>query len=240
MLLNLFQNGLDGQAFIELIYFIIIWFISLTIHEYSHGYIAYKLGDPTAKNFGRLTINPVKHIDPIGLLMILIIGFGWAKPVPINPRYFKNPKKGMAISAAAGPISNILLAFIGALIYAILLHLFLYINFWNSVAVSALIFFNYFAMINVWFAVFNLIPIPPLDGSRIVSYFLPPRLHYYYNYIERYGFIILILLMNVGRLERMMPFLRYINIISGIQTVSGWILSGINYPINWIFSLFGG
>jgi len=219
---------------IQTLYFIPIVLITLTVHEFAHGYIAYKMGDYTASIMGRLTLNPIKHIDPIGLIMMIVVGFGWAKPVPINPRNFKNPKKGMALSALAGPVANIIMAIIGVLIYSILLRIFIAAQIFNTFAQSALIFFNYFAMLNVWFAVFNLIPIPPLDGSRIVSYFLPPKLYYYYNYVERYGFLVLIILIYGGRI---FPFL---NIIGGLQIVAGWILRGINAPINWIFSLFGG
>ena len=223
MLINFFRGGFKSQDFIMLIYFIIIWCITLTIHECAHGYTAYKMGDPTAKNFGRLTINPVKHIDPIGLIMILFIGFGWAKPVPINTRYFRNPRKGMAISAAAGPVSNILMAILGIIIYRFIWLIILKGGFYgfeygymsiNPVAMNALDFFSYFAMLNVWFAIFNLIPIPPLDGSRIVTYFLPYKWGYYYNYVERYGFLILFIGLWTGILSKPLNF--FIEIILNI------------------------
>jgi len=240
LLLRLLANGFTVEALIGILFFIPVFFITITVHECAHGYIAYKLGDPTARNLGRLTLNPIKHIDPIGLIMIAVIGFGWAKPVPIIPRYFKNPKSGMAISAAAGPVSNILMAIIGLLLYAILLQIFISANIVNVFAASALIFADYFATLNVWFAVFNLIPLPPLDGSRIVSYFLSPKLHYYYNYVERYGFLILILLLNMGRLGSRIWIFRYLDILSGLEILSTWVLRGLKVPINWIFSLFGG
>ena len=234
MLLRGLSNIDPVQMIIQMLYFIPIVLITLTIHEYAHAYIAYKMGDFTASAMGRLSLNPLKHIDPIGFLMMIIIGFGWAKPVPINPRNFRNPKKGMAFSALAGPASNIIMAIIGSIVYAILLRIFFYRGNYNTIAISALSFVSYFAQLNVWFAVFNLIPIPPLDGSRIVSYFLPPRLYYYYNYVERYGFIVLIIFIYAGRI---IPFL---NLMGGLQMISGWILHWINVPINWIFSLFGG
>ena len=223
-----------------MLYFIPIVLITLTIHEYAHAYVAFRMGDYTASAMGRLSLNPLKHIDPIGFILMIVVGFGWAKPVMINPRNFTNPKKGMALSAMAGPASNLIMAIVGALLYAILVRIFIYANFYNTVAQSALYFLNYFSMLNVWFAVFNLIPIPPLDGSRIVSYFLPPRLHYYYNYVERYGFIVLFILIYAGKYLNNIPVLKYLNIIAGLQIVAGWILYGINVPINWIFSLFGG
>lgn len=235
MLISLFESGFSGQVFMQIIYFIIIWCITLTIHECAHGYVAYRMGDPTAGNMGRLTLNPVKHIDPIGLLMILIIGFGWAKPVPVNPRYFRNPQKGMAISAAAGPVSNLLMAILGVIIYRIIIVVIIKGGlFDSSFAYNAYNFFGLFAMLNVWFAVFNLIPVPPLDGSRIVTYFLPPKLGYYYNYVERYGFLILIILLNLGRINR------NLNFIWILEVIAGWILSGINFVFNPIFALFGG
>ena len=217
--------------------------MTITIHECAHGYIAYKLGDSTAKYMGRLTLNPVKHIDPIGLILIMVIGFGWAKPVPINPRNFKNPKFGMAISAAAGPVSNLLMAFIGVIIYKIIWLVIINAGLYeftagsvvfNPAAVSASDFFELFALLNVWFAVFNMIPVPPLDGSRIVSYFLSPKMHYYYNYVERYGFLILILLLNLDRINRNLSFIWI------LQTFAGWILSGIDFIISPVFKLFGG
>jgi len=204
------------------------------------------MGDPTAAAMGRLTLNPVKHMDIVGTIVILVIGFGWAKPVPINPRNFRNPKAGMAISAAAGPISNILMAMLGVIIYRIIWLMIIKAELYefdmvsgsftiNSIANSAQEFFGTFYTLNLWFAVFNLIPIPPLDGSRIVSYFLPPRLYHQYNYLERYGFIILILMLNMDRFG-----FRGFNLISGLQTVAGWILSLINFIIDPVFKIFGG
>ncbi|MCL2096457.1 MAG: site-2 protease family protein [Oscillospiraceae bacterium] len=246
MLINLFSDGLSAEALINAVFFIIVFLITITVHECAHGYIAYRMGDPTAKMMGRLTLNPVKHMDIVGTLMILFIGFGWAKPVPIDTRYFKNPKAGMALSALAGPVSNLLMAMLGVIIYRTI-----YTSVFStgganpalynanpalyfSIVVSAWSFFNLFAMLNIYFAVFNLLPIPPLDGSRIVTYFLPPHLAHRYNYIERYGFIILILLLNLGRINRNLSFIWI------LQTISGWILSVINFILNPVFALFGG
>jgi Zn-dependent protease len=120
-MLRYFTSGYSlNEILLALLLTIPTVLIALTFHEYAHGYVAYKLGDPTAKNMGRLTLNPIKHFHPIGMLMMLLVGIGWANPVPINPRYFKDPKKGMAISAAAGPIINLILGFVGLFIFSLI------------------------------------------------------------------------------------------------------------------------
>ena len=152
--------------------------ISLTIHEYAHGFVAYKLGDPTAKESGRLTLNPLAHIDPIGFLIMLVLRFGWAKPVPVNPLYFKNPKKGMMLTALAGPVSNIILGIIST---------FFALFFYYSKIASLYAVFQFFAlmaMLNFGLAAFNLIPVHPFDGSRILSYFMPNA---FSNFTAQYG-----------------------------------------------------
>ena len=219
MLRNLFST--DGL--IQLLYWLPVFLITITVHECAHGYVAYKMGDPTAYDMGRLTLNPLKHMDPIGFVMLMILGFGWAKPVIINPRNFKNPKKGMAISALAGPVSNIMMAILGAVVLGLINYFYFTFARQPSTFVEmARWFFNYFMTLNVYFAVFNLIPVPPLDGSRIVSYFLPYKLSYYYNYIERYGFLVLILLLYTGILSVPLQFL------------SGRIVGGITYVLNFV------
>ena len=202
-------RNLSNFNIVQTLYFLVVFLITITVHEVAHGYTAYKLGDPTARNMGRLTLNPIKHIDIIGFIMIMLIGFGWAKPVPINPRNFRNPQKGMAISALAGPASNFCMAIIGMIFFRIsyiaLLQNFIYVddsNFWFNFLISCVDFFRTFLTLNIWFGLFNLLPVPPLDGSRIVSYFLPPRLSYQYAQIERYGFIVLIALLYTGILSR--------------------------------------
>lgn len=160
---------------------LVIIFLILPLHECAHGFVAYKLGDPTAKNSGRLTLNPLPSVDPIGALGILLFGFGWAKPVPVNPRNFKNPKRDMAITALAGPVSNLLAAIVGGLIFNAIA------AFSGAIPYSAMrfivSFFQYYIMINIGLAVFNLIPLPPLDGSRIVAAFMSDKVTYnYYKY----------------------------------------------------------
>lgn len=164
----------------------------LTIHEFSHGYVAYRLGDPTAKLMGRLTVNPLRHLDPIGTLALFIFRFGWAKPVPINPAHFRHPTRDMALASLAGPAANLVTAALAGLLVRALM-LFQTSGFLLSVG-------NYFVFFNLVLCFFNLIPIPPLDGSRLVYYFLPPNLAAGYARIERYGFMILLGVVVVGRL----------------------------------------
>ena len=177
-----------------IIFFIIILFLSITIHEFAHGWIAYKLGDLTAKHSGRLTLNPLAHIDPFGTVVLpiltLIISrglfpFGYAKPVPINPYNFKNPKKDIRWVGAAGPGINI--------IFAIILSLIIKLN--VSFLQDAL---KLGVLINLILAIFNLIPIPPLDGSKILASLLPNKYSYPYLKMEKYGFLIIIFLIMSG------------------------------------------
>ena len=178
--------------------------ICLTVHELSHGLAAYKLGDPTAKSMHRLSLNPLRHIDWLGLASMLLLGFGWAKPVPVDPRYFKKPKQGMALTALAGPVSNILAGFVGTVVYYFLLCL----PFIPVQVLSVLsVFFYYYISINLMLAVFNLLPAPPLDGSRLVAAFLPNRMVYQYYRYERYVVLVLFVLLFTGVLDPVLSFL---------------------------------
>ncbi|HAM53659.1 MAG TPA: site-2 protease family protein [Nitrospiraceae bacterium] len=179
--------------------------IAITFHEVSHGFIANKLGDPTAKMMGRLTLNPIAHIDPFGtILMPLMLFaftngqfvFGYAKPVPINPMNFKNPRQGMAISAAGGPITNILLAVASTLVFKLISSItFLPGGIAEKMLVPAALMLQQSVFVNVILASFNLIPIPPLDGGRVLVGLLPHRQAMSFSRIERYGFLIVIILI---------------------------------------------
>lgn len=196
--------------------------LSLSFHEFSHGYVAFKLGDPTAKQAGRLTLNPLAHIDPLGTLCMLIFRFGWAKPVPVNVMYFKDRKKGMAITAAAGPISNLLLAFLCLLLFVPVL---VYAG-WTAVGSYAANFLYIMVMINVGLAVFNLLPISPLDGSKILYAVLPNKIYFSIMRYERYFQPVLFLLLWTGLLSRPISFLR------------DAVISGMEFLVSPIFSLF--
>jgi Zn-dependent protease len=165
---------------------------ALTIHEFSHGYVAWRLGDPTAKMMGRLTLNPLKHLDPIGTIALFLFGFGWAKPVPIDPRNFQHPTRDMAISSLAGPAANLLTAAVSGLVLRAF-YLF-------PVGEFALRITWPFLVFNLVLCFFNLLPIPPLDGSRLLYHLLPPNLAAGFARLERYGFIILIGIMLVSDL----------------------------------------
>ncbi len=179
-------------------------FITLPIHEWAHGFVSTKLGDPTPRYQGRLTLNPMAHFDPMGALGILLLGIGWAKPVQVNARYYKNPKWGMALVALAGPLANIILAFVMLLINNILLLTGL-VEF--AIIEQAYYFLLYIAIISIGLAVFNLIPIPPFDGSRILFVVLPQRIYFQIMRYERYIFIGIFILVYSGLLDRPLDFL---------------------------------
>ena len=183
-----------------------VMLVALATHESAHGYAAYKLGDPTARNLGRITLNPVKHFDLFGFLSMLVFHIGWAKPVPINARHFKKPRRDMAITGAAGPLSNIALA----LIHLIALRVFMIYLLYMGVAM------------NIVLAVFNLIPIPPFDGSRIFYVFLPPKMYWGIMKYERYimlGCILLLFLMSQLGMNPLGAFENWV--IKGLFTITG-------------------
>ena len=211
-----------------IIYFVLSAFavlITLTIHEYCHAYAAYKLGDPTAKYQGRLTLNPIKHLDPIGALCMLFFHIGWAKPVPINARYFKKPKRDFAIVAFAGPLSNLVVAVFSALIYLLLFALFREVEFSSSftfaLAKNTLLFFNVFHLVNLGIAIFNMIPVPPLDGSRVLNVILPAKTYFKIMKYERTIYYVMLGWLLLG--DYVVSFLSSIPFIASNAVLSALI-----------------
>ena len=188
---------------------------ALTFHEFAHGFVAYRLGDPTARDAGRLTLNPLKHLDPLGTIAFFFIKFGWAKPVPVNPNYFQNPKKDMLWVALAGPVTNLTLAVASALLTKGIWMLATILPY-SAAAEAILVPVNSMLIASVWInlvlCIFNFLPIPPLDGSRILMGLLPNNLASSYMRIERFGFLIIIVLAFSGVLSKVIvPIISFAN-----------------------------
>jgi Zn-dependent protease len=236
MLLSFLSSGDFRSAVISILLTLPIVLIALSFHEASHAYAAYKLGDRTAYNLGRMTFNPIKHLDPLGFLFMLVFGYGWAKPVPINARNFKNPKKGMALSAIAGPIMNFLLGTLGALLYCLAVFIankniaaIIQSEFTINLVNILFQFFFMFSIMNFMLATYNMIPLPPFDGSRFFSLFLPQKWYFGIMRYERYiMYGILILSFICARLFSFSP----------LFWVAEKLFNLVCIPMELLFSLF--
>ena len=201
-------NSLDFSAMLSALMRLIAVFLCLTVHETCHGLAAYALGDPTAKREHRLSLNPLHHIDWVGLACMLVLGFGWAKPVPVDMRYFKKPKQGMALTALAGPVSNLLLA-----LWLLLGARVMYIHALSTGQINETLFYFFMntALMSIGLGVFNLIPIPPLDGSKVLAALLPDRQYDWLMRYERFGMLIIMALVCFGALSNV------------LDTAIGWV-----------------
>lgn len=204
------------EYLIDLLYVIPVIVISFTVHEYSHAWMAQKLGDPTPREEGRLSLNPLRHFDVVGFIVLILLRYGWGKPVRVNPMYFKDPRKGMVYTAIAGPISNICLGVVSSLV--------LFFSTLYAWPIFFINFFTYMVLINIGLAIFNLIPIAPLDGSRVVSYFSPR----YATFMAQHGnmvhviFIALLILPNYLNIPDIFGF-----IIGGARMLITSLLMGL-------------
>jgi Zn-dependent protease len=236
----------------KIVYYILTAFavlITLTVHEYFHGYAAYKLGDHTAKHLGRLTLNPIRHIDPIGALCMLLFRFGWAKPVPINARNLSHPRRDIAIISLAGPLSNLVLSIFSAFLYLLTYTLLRGISFSNefllAVAQNSLDFLFIFHSVNIGIAIFNLIPIPPLDGSKILAILLPPKAYFAVMRRERTIYFVLLGWLFIGDfasdfllslpIVASNPILSFVATALSLSNILGYAISAIS---DLIFSIF--
>ena len=195
--------------------------LCITFHETCHGLTALAMGDPTAKRAGRLSLNPLKHIDLVGFAMMVVARFGWAKPVPINPGYFKRPKLGMALTALAGPVSNVFLSALAAFGYTVSIFYALWLE--NAALEWIGEFFYLVFYLSAGLAVFNLLPVPPLDGSKVLFALLPEPLYWKLMRYERYGMLVMMALLLTGALDIPLHFLRD-GLIDLLAPISGWTL----------------
>ena len=203
-----FASNLDVDALIMLVIRIAAALICITLHELAHGLAAYSLGDQTAKKQGRLSLNPVRHIDPFGLLMLVVAGVGWAKPVSVDPRYFKNPKRGMALTALAGPVANMVIAVAMLSFASLIFHLKLPLS--GNVSMTVYSYLMTFLLrctvLSVGLGLFNLIPVPPLDGSKVLFSLFPDRIYFTILRYERYIMLVVFALVFFGVLNAPLQF----------------------------------
>lgn len=217
-------NGLDWSVLTDMLLRVIPALVCITLHELAHGYVAYRLGDTTARDAGRLTLNPLRHIDLMGLAMMIVFRFGWAKPVPVNMYRFRDPKRGMAITSLAGPACNILLGIVALFLYG-LLYLPLWMHPMGKVGPYVLEMVYLTAYLSVALAVFNLLPIPPLDGSKILFALIPDRAYARLMRYERYGMILLLVLVATRKLG------------APLTAATGWVFDRLFFVAEWGFEL---
>jgi len=213
-------EGLDWSYLTNILLSIIPALICITLHELSHGFVAYKLGDTTAKDAGRLTLNPIKHLDIMGILMMVVFHFGWAKPVPVNMYRFKNPKQGMAITAVAGPLMNVLISIVFLFLYGLLFR-----PLGQENLLLEMIYLT--AYLSISFAIFNIIPISPLDGSKVLFSVLPSERYDQLMRYERYGMILLLVLVSSGIFGR------------PLSTATNWAFDKLFIFAEWGYELIG-
>lgn len=219
---DVFHN-LDWSRLTDILFSVIPALLCITLHELSHGAVAYALGDRTAKNAGRLTLNPIRHIDPWGLVMMVLFRFGWAKPVPVNMYSFKKPREGMALTALAGPVSNLIIAIVFLFLYG-LLYRPLYVQ-GGGFAQAVFQMISTTGYLSLALAVFNIIPISPLDGSKVLFAFLSDSAYAKLMRYERYGMIVLMLLVVTGGLSGV------------LGTVTGWVYDKLFFIAEFAFEL---
>lgn len=227
---NIWRN-LDWSVLGDILISVLPALFCITLHELSHGAVAYALGDDTAKNAGRLTLNPIRHIDPWGLVMMVLFRFGWAKPVPVNMYKFKKPKEGMALTALAGPVSNVLIAAVFLFLYGLLYGVVyghwitLLTGRWLAVTSTVLDMVLRTAYLSLSLAIFNFLPISPLDGSKVLFAFLSDSAYDKLMRYERYGMILLMVLVVSGSLSGV------------LGTVTGWAYDRLSFLVEFGFRL---
>lgn len=222
----------DYRAALVLIIRALAALLCLTVHETCHGLAAWHLGDPTAKRQGRLSLNPLRHIDPFGFLLLIVAGFGWAKPVPVNPSYFRKPKQGMALTALAGPVSNFIMALFSAGVLSLLYHLSVGTT---EAGVWVMAVFAVLLWLNLGLGIFNLFPIPPLDGSKVVFALLPNRIYGMILRYERYVMLLLFALVFFNVLDGPMSYLMNL-LASGMCRLTGLPMEVLAILLNFIYA----
>lgn len=221
--LSAFSGNMDWWGLVGLLVSAAAALFCITFHELSHGYVACRLGDPTAKNAGRLTLNPIAHIDWLGLAMLLVAKVGWAKPVPVDMRYFKTPKRGMALTALAGPASNFVLALAALGVNSLIFNLFTL----SKGALVVMCLLSNIAILSVGLGIFNLIPIPPLDGSKVLFSLLPDKAYRTVLRYERYIMFLVIVLTMAGVLSRPLSW--------AIFKVMQGMCALVRYPLDVVY-----